>query len=80
MYKIFSRTGCPYCIKAVETLAGLNVEINETKLDDILERNAFYDEHKLEGKNRTVREIWKIEDDGSETYIGGYTQLRRFLA
>lgn len=79
MFKIVSRTGCPYCVKAVETLIGLGHEFTETKIDDLVERNAFYDSIGLEGSERTVPQIWKINEDGSETKIGGYTQLRSYL-
>lgn len=78
-YKIVSRDGCPYCTKSIEDIISTGNEYIETKINDTVERNEFYDSLGLVGKDRTVPQIWKIEDDGSETYIGGYSQLLKKL-
>lgn len=78
-YKIVSRDGCPYCEKAVEVFINNGYEFEEIKINDIAERNEFYDSLNLEGSKRSVPQIWLISDDNSERYIGGYTDLRKFL-
>ena len=79
-YKIVSRDGCPYCVRAVEKIISTGNEYVETKINDVSLRNEFYDSHNLEGSKRTVPQIWEIDSNGKETYIGGYTQLIEKLA
>ena len=78
-YKIVSRDGCPYCEKAVEVFINNGFDFEEIKINDLVERNKFYDSINLEGSKRSVPQIWKIEEDNYETYIGGYTELRKSL-
>ena len=78
-YKIVGRDGCPYCVKAVEDIISNGDVYEEIKINDQVKRNEFYDDNNLVGKDRTVPQIWKIENDGSETYIGGYTQLLKHI-
>lgn len=78
MFKIISRDGCPYCEKAIELIINKGLEFKEIKINDVTERNNFYDSLGLEDKNRSVPQIWKINDN-EEEYIGGYTQLRSYF-
>lgn len=79
-FKIISRDGCPYCVKAVETFVNEGFDFEEIKLNDQEKRNEFYDSLGLEGNKRTVPQIWEIDENGSEIYIGGYSQLKEKLS
>lgn len=76
-FRIVSRDGCPYCVKAKELIISNGGSFNEQKINDTVERNKFYDSMNLVGSNRSVPQIWKINQDGTEEYIGGYTQLAK---
>lgn len=78
-FKIISRDGCPYCVKAVELMINDGVNYEEEKINDTTKRNLFYDSIGLTGNKRTVPQIWKINDDESEEYIGGYSNLATYL-
>lgn len=79
-FSITSRDGCPYCVKAEELLISegySNVSI--TKINDVEERNAFYDQLNLVGKERSVPQIWISDNDGNSQRIGGYDSLVKFI-
>lgn len=68
MIKIYTKTTCPYCVKAKEWLKENNYKYVEVLLDDDQERLKFYQEHNISTK--TVPQIY---NNGS--LIGGYTEL-----
>lgn len=78
-YHVVSRDGCPYCVKAVELLITNGATFTEVKINDVAERNAFYDSIGLEEGARTVPQIWlndpTREVGEQEIHIGGYSKL-----
>lgn len=76
-FKIVSRDGCPYCIKAKELIISEGFDAEIIEMNDKTERNVFYDSLGLVGKDRTVPQIWKIDENGIENYIGGYLELEK---
>lgn len=76
-FKIISRDGCPYCVKAKELIISEGFDAEIIEMNDKTERNAFYDSLGLIGKDRTVPQIWKIDENGVENYIGGYLELEK---
>lgn len=68
MIKIYTKTTCPYCVKAKEWLKENNYKYVEVLLDDDQERQKFYQEHNISTK--TVPQIY---NNGS--LIGGYSEL-----
>lgn len=71
-FTVFSKDGCPYCIKVKELIINLGHEFNEIKLNDDLERNKFYDRFMWKGKDRSVPKIFL---DG-ELIAKGYTDFK----
>lgn len=70
---IYSKDGCPFCVKAKDLLSSNGHEYTEVDLTDDALRNKFYDDNKFE--ERSVPKIYEVKEDGNE-FIGGYTQLR----
>lgn len=67
---VYSKTHCPYCVRAKEWLATHGVQYESIVLDDDAQRQAFYAEHN--GQFGTVPQIFV---DGQR--IGGYTEMLR---
>lgn len=70
---IYSKDGCPFCIKAKDLLTSKGFDYEEINLTDDTLRNKFYDDNNFE--ERSVPKIYEVKEEGNE-YIGGYTQLR----
>lgn len=68
MIKIYTKTTCPYCVKAKEWLKDYNYSYVEVLLDDDQQRQQFYLDHQI--KSKTVPQIY---NNGS--LIGGYSEL-----
>jgi glutaredoxin len=68
LIKIYTKTTCPYCVKAKDWLKEHSYVYDEVLLDDDEQRQRFYVEHDI--KSRTVPQIYR---DGA--LIGGYSEL-----
>jgi len=77
---IYSKSNCPFCIRAKDWFNSHGISYTENKLDDEEQRLAFY--QKLNGvqenltlgsENRPVNSVPQIFIDGK--HIGGYDQL-----
>lgn len=72
-YVVFAKETCPYCVKAIELLEDkeqnfkiVNFEQDQTNiLEDIKEAYQW----------KTVPMIFKVSDDTTIKFIGGYTDL-----
>ena len=79
-FKVFSKEGCPFCVKAKAELRRLGHEFSVIDLSDDAKRQEFYDEHGFEGEDRTMPKIWEVDEAGSEfAYVGGFDDLRSYL-
>lgn len=77
LIQIYSKTDCPYCIKAKTYFQTNSLPYSETVLDRAEDRQALYDRIGLVGDKRTVPQIFLHETDGTNTRIGGYDELLR---
>ena len=75
--EFYSKTTCPFCQRAKEYLTENGINYNEMLQDDDMERQAMYDRFGLQGNQRTVPQIFLVEEDGSRLRIGGYMDLLR---
>jgi glutaredoxin 3 len=74
--QVFSKSDCPWCVKAKEFLRQEGLTFEEVVLNDAKERQSLYNSFKLVGMDRTVPQIVLIDDlDGERMHIGGYQQL-----
>lgn len=73
--EINSKTTCPYCYMAKEYLTQNGIEYEEHVYDDDAERQAMYDRFELIALQRSVPQIFVVENDGTRIRIGGYTDL-----
>lgn len=66
---------CPFCIKARTFLTERAIPYEETEMDTPT-RQTFYDEHGLEGSNRTVPQVFLwIDGDENPIRLGGFQEL-----
>jgi glutaredoxin len=70
--EVYSKTTCPWCVKAKALLTNNGIEYTETLVNgpgvkEEIERKA----------GREIRTVPQIFIDGS--YIGGYTDLEKYL-
>ncbi|AJC49046.1 glutaredoxin [Allofrancisella guangzhouensis] len=73
--KIYTKTGCPFCIKAKQWFDQNGISYQETILDNNQERNDFYDKMNQSGKVKThIRTVPQIFIDNE--HIGGFTDLQ----
>jgi glutaredoxin 3 len=73
--EINSKTDCPYCQLAKDYLRHNEVPYVERLFDDDAHRKMLYDQIGLVGDQRTVPQIFLVEQNGQRTRIGGYTDL-----
>ena len=71
-FKMYTTSTCGYCKLAKQWLSSNGHAYEEILLDDPAKRQAFKENHPT---MRTVPQIFLINDDGTETHIGGYTEL-----
>ena len=73
--KIYTKTGCPYCIGATTWFKQNEINYDETVIDNIQDRNSFYkkmnENDEIKEHIRTVPQIF-IDD----IHIGGYSDLQ----
>lgn len=73
--RVYSKTGCPWCERAVEWLVERKIPFDKILLDDDSVRNRLYDKMGLTGGERTVPQI-VVTCQGEEwVRIGGYQEL-----
>ncbi len=70
-FTVYSREGCPYCVKIVEVLKLAELRFVEYKLDRDFDRESFYGQF---GNGSTFPQVVK---DG--TNIGGCTETVKYL-
>jgi glutaredoxin len=70
-YKIFSKTGCPYCTKVIQVLQLAELPFVEYKLGRDFTRAEFYEEF---GPGSTFPRV-KLEEE----LIGGCTETVKYL-
>ena len=73
-YKIICWTGCPYCVRAKALLIEERAQFEYCSVDH---SRDLLDHYRMVYKHNTVPMIIKINtEDGSEKFIGGYTELK----
>ena len=74
---LFTKTEpvCPYCQLAKQYLLQYAIPYKETIYNDMVSRNAMFDELGLTGSDRTVPQIFVVEPNGRQRWIGGYHAL-----
>ena len=70
-FTVYSREGCPYCVKIVEVLKLAELRFVEYKLDRDFDRQSFYGQF---GDGSTFPQVVK---DG--TNLGGCTETVKYL-
>ena len=70
-FTVYSREGCPYCVKIVEVLKLAELRFVEYKLDRDFDRQSFYGQF---GDRSTFPQVVK---DG--TNLGGCTETVKYL-
>lgn len=70
-FTVYSREGCPYCVKIVEVLKLAELRFVEYKLDRDFDRDSFYGQF---GDGSTFPQVVK---DG--TNLGGCTDTVKYL-
>lgn len=68
---MFSKTSCPYCIKAKQLLTNYPVKLRIYDLDTMYNRQPIMDELSKNTGRNTVPNIFIFGN-----YIGGYTELK----
>lgn len=71
-FTVFSKDGCPYCMKVKDEIVGLGHQFEEIKYNDDVERNKFYDRFMWKGKDRSVPKIF----ENGELIAMGYTDFK----
>jgi len=74
-FKIIAWGECPFCIKAKALLIENNLQFEYCVVDHAPELLKYY---KSNYDYKTVPIIVFVEDEGEE-FIGGYTDLRRYV-
>lgn len=68
---MFSKTSCPYCIKAKQLLSNYSVKVQTYELDTLSNRQTVIDELSKQTGRNTVPNIFIFGN-----YIGGYMELK----
>ena len=71
-FKVYSRSGCPYCVKVKSVLAMKEIDHETYELGSDFDREKFYE---MFGEGSTFPQV--ITEDG--TYIGGCVDTVRYL-
>mgnify|MGYP003973881983 CR=1 FL=1 len=75
MFRVYTRVSCPYCRMAKDLLDNAGVIYECLSLDA---QPELLQEIKSKHNWRTVPMVFEIKD-GSEKFIGGFTDLREYL-
>lgn len=76
---IYGRDNCEFCAAAKVLLAENGLDYQYNDLTDIDARTAWFDEQGYLGKERTMPKCYRVEENGKEVYIGGFTELAHAL-
>lgn len=80
-FAIFGKPACPYCEMAKQLLTQRDREFEYFTLDEDYNFEALQDRVATftPVPPRTFPQIF-VEQDNVETYVGGFTELREFMA
>jgi len=70
-FTVYSKDGCPYCVKVIEVLQLAELKYVEYKLDRDFDRTSFYDQF---GHGSTFPQV--VSD---ATNLGGCTETVKYL-
>tara|TARA_R100000008_G_C3542055_1_gene145344 strand:+ start:297 stop:539 length:243 start_codon:yes stop_codon:yes gene_type:complete len=76
-YVIFSKPECPYCIKAIELLE--KTEKTFKVVNFAPQQENILNEMKEAYEWSTVPMVFRIDEDGAIDFVGGYTDLSKYL-
>ena len=77
-FTVFSKEGCPYCVKAKNALVAAGHSFTTVDLTDDDLRRQFYEDMGFVGGERSVPKIYLERSDGPEL-VGGWADLERLL-
>jgi len=78
-FKVYGRDSCPFCEKALELLAGSEVEYVDTRKDLSGAKFSDYFLKEYGRKVTTVPQIFLVDEQEDLTYVGGYEDLKVLL-
>ena len=70
-YKVYTRSGCPYCTKIKDVLRGKNLSFQEFRLDVHFDRSQFYEQF---GPGSTFPQVLL-----DSKRLGGCTETVKYL-
>jgi glutaredoxin 3 len=76
VFEIYTKPNCSYCVRAKNLLVAKELSYDEIDLQVDGERDRLL---KRAPGARTVPQIFAQHADGSEEYIGGYSELVKWL-
>ena len=78
-FHLYTRDGCPYCVKAKELLTLQGYEFTTSDLTDDATRASFYEQLGFFGDQRTMPKVYAYAADDVDfengELVGGYTEL-----
>jgi len=79
-YVVYGFAACQYCKEAQRLLSERWLPFDAVYIESREERQKWLDDRGLEPPNRLWPRIVRVNDDGSEDMIGGYTDLAKLIA
>jgi len=77
---VYSKDGCPFCVKAINLLKMKKKTHKEMKLDRDIDRNSLLEAIQYYGHGRTMPMIVQTDDgSGNTVRIGGYDELVKYF-
>lgn len=73
---MISKTNCPHCLNAEALLARNKIVIEKKMLGHDIARDELLE---MVPHAKTVPQIWLSTESGVETYIGGYSDLKKLF-
>ena len=70
---MYSKDNCPYCVEANNLLRARGYEIEKYVIGENCTREQLLE---AVPNAKTVPQIFFVNEDGSQDYIGGYDQLK----
>tara|TARA_R110001592_G_scaffold115836_1_gene316525 strand:+ start:501 stop:743 length:243 start_codon:yes stop_codon:yes gene_type:complete len=71
-YKIYGTTTCPFCMMAKHLLERKKIDYEYLTMED---SSVILKEIKEQTKQHTVPLIFEVAENGTETFVGGFTDL-----
>lgn len=78
-FDVYSKNGCPYCVRAINLLKMKGKSYREIKLDVDIDRDTLLETIQYYGHGNTMPMIIHHDNDGNVQRIGGYTELEKFF-